>query len=64
MEDAVSKGGKVTIGGKKPDLPEPYNKVMFTRVSVPCSCPPATLGDHVRCSCHDRSLRVLDCCCQ
>lgn len=27
MEDAVSKGAKVTIGGKKPDLPEPYNKV-------------------------------------
>ena len=27
VEDAVSKGAKVTIGGKKPDLPEPYNKV-------------------------------------
>ena len=27
VEDAVSKGATVTIGGKKPDLPEPYNKV-------------------------------------
>jgi len=27
VEDAVKKGGKVTIGGKRPDLPEPYNKV-------------------------------------
>ncbi len=27
VEDAVSKGAKVTIGGKEPDLPEPYNKV-------------------------------------
>ena len=27
VEDAVAKGAKVTIGGKIPDLPEPYNKV-------------------------------------
>ena len=27
VEDAVAKGARVTIGGKKPDLPEPYNKV-------------------------------------
>ena len=27
VDDAVKKGGKVTIGGKRPDLPEPYNKV-------------------------------------
>jgi hypothetical protein len=27
VEDAVSKGATVTIGGKLPDLPEPYNKV-------------------------------------
>ena len=30
--DAISKGAKVTIGGKKPDLPEPYNKVCCTAV--------------------------------
>ena len=40
VEDAVSKGATVTIGGKKPDLPEPYNKVCHT-ASVfalkPCS---------------------------
>lgn len=27
MDDAVAKGATVTVGGKKPDLPEPYNKV-------------------------------------
>ena len=27
VEDAVAKGATVTIGGKIPDLPEPYNKV-------------------------------------
>ena len=27
VEDAIAKGGRVTIGGKRPDLPEPYNKV-------------------------------------
>ena len=35
MEDAVSKGGKVTIGGKKPDLPEPYNKVCHALPYLP-----------------------------
>ncbi len=30
VEDAVAKGATVTIGGSKPDLPEPYNKVKKT----------------------------------
>ena len=29
VEDAVAKGATVTIGGKIPDLPEPYNKVIL-----------------------------------
>ena len=34
VEDAVAKGAKVTIGGKIPDLPEPYNKVsLYPRFS-------------------------------
>ena len=27
VDDAVAKGATVTVGGKIPDLPEPYNKV-------------------------------------
>ncbi|CAL5223342.1 g5844 [Coccomyxa viridis] len=34
VEDAISKGAKVTIGGKKPDLPEPYNKGSFYEPTV------------------------------
>lgn len=29
VDDAVAKGATVTVGGSKPDLPEPYNKVPF-----------------------------------
>ena len=45
----MAKGGKVMIGGKRPDLPEPYNKV-FPRHTSPH---PATLrhGAAQRCSC-------------
>ena len=43
MEDAVSKGAKVTIGGKKPDLPEPYNKVSH----FPQTCSKAFAGASV-----------------
>jgi acyl-CoA reductase-like NAD-dependent aldehyde dehydrogenase len=34
VEDAVAKGGRVTIGGKRPDLPEPYNKVCVVSVRL------------------------------
>ena len=27
VDDAVAKGATITVGGSKPDLPEPYNKV-------------------------------------
>ncbi len=30
VDDAVAKGATVTVGGSKPDLPEPYNKVVFS----------------------------------
>ncbi|CAL8462841.1 g2375 [Coccomyxa elongata] len=34
VDDAVAKGATVTVGGKKPDLPEPYNKGYFYAPTV------------------------------
>lgn len=35
VDDAVAKGATVTVGGKKPDLPEPYNKVGLPAAGYP-----------------------------
>ena len=52
VEDAVDKGAKVLIGGKRPDLPLPYNKVL-PRHSL-------HLSQTVLSSCS--VLRLLACC--
>ena len=30
VDDAVANGARVTIGGKRPDLPQPYDKVLHS----------------------------------
>ena len=59
VEDAISKGAKVTIGGKKPDLPEPYNKVghALTKVASSAGCTNGTFAEVP--SPHCEVLRVL-----
>jgi hypothetical protein len=40
VEDAVAKGAVVTVGGCRPDLPEPYNKVPWAACLFFQTCPP------------------------